>query len=399
MSRTADFAIQGFLYQFIITLQKILQSPSGANVTIEGIVEDIDIETSLGFEAIQCKYHESKTKFVLSDIYKPVLQMLNHFKNNETAGIKYKLHAHFPNEKVGSKRGISKSEIEQILSSKAEGFKKLISDLKDFKNLDGFIKQFEIEFGATLSDTQKAVIVSLAQEGFSTEDAEDIFYPNAIYNISEYSINHNSSERIVTKDQFLQALREKKKTAINRWTKELVSNEKLLAIRKKQLANNLNTNSRRRAIIIDSNYLNDFDTKVSSFIIEYLNKYNSKPSLNICPIFSLVCEEEKLNAVWKKLNTKNVKVLRGIEAGDFDIDKFLREPIKTKKEGSEFNVRICNHQQDFESLLSKSKLDDIIIMSDLDFPYLNSLGDINQENLSTPNINEIKYLLSLTNTL
>ena len=34
MSRTADFAIQGFLYQFIITLQKILQSPSGANVTI-----------------------------------------------------------------------------------------------------------------------------------------------------------------------------------------------------------------------------------------------------------------------------------------------------------------------------------------------------------------------------
>lgn len=38
-------------------------------------------------------------------------------------------------------------------------------------------------------------------------------------------------------------------------------------------------------------------------------------------------------------------------------------------------------------------------MSDLDFPYLNSLGDINQENLSTPNINEIKYLLSLTNTL
>lgn len=399
MSRTADYTIQGFLYQFIITLQKILQSNNDAKITIEGIVEDIDVETPFGFEAIQCKYHESKTKFVLSDIYKPVLQMLCHFKNNESSKIKYRLHAHFPNETVGSKRGISVTELQQILSSKAKDLKNLVFELKDYENLENFSRQFEIEFGATLLNTQKAVIVSLAQEGFTTEDAEDIFYPNAIYDISEYSIKHNSSERVVTKNQFLQVLKEKKKTAINRWTKELVSNEKLLLIRKKQLAYNLNTNSRRRAIIIDSNYLNDFDLKIAGFIIDYLSRYNSKPSLNICPIFSLVCDEKKLNSIWKKLNHKNIKVLRGIEAGEFDIDKFLREPIKTKKEGSEFNVRICNHQQDFENLLFKSKLDDIIIMSNIDFPYLNNLEDINQENLSTPNINEIKYLLSLTNTL
>lgn len=399
MSRTADYAIQGFLYQFIITLQKILQSPIDATITIEGIVEDIDVKTATGFEAVQCKYHESKAKFVLSDIYKPVLQMLLHFKNNESSNVKYRLHAHFPNETVGSKRGISVAEIEQVLSSKAKELKNLVLELKDYKKLEEFSKQFEMEFGATLLDTQKAVIVSLAQEGFSTEDVEDIFYPNAIYDISEYSIKHNSVDRIVTKNKFLQSLKEKKKTAINRWTKELVSNEKLLSIRKKQLSNNLNTNSRRRALIIDSDYLNEFDTKVSGLIIDYLNKYNSKPSLNVCPIICMICDESKLNLIWKKLNSKNIKILRGIEAGEFDVERFLREPIKTKKEGSEFNVKICNYIQDFESILSKSKLDDIIIISNLDFSYLNNFEDINKENLLTPDINEIKYLLSLTNTL
>lgn len=399
MSRTADFAIQGFLYQFIITLQRILQSSNDEVITIEGIVEDIDIQTPLGFEAIQCKYHESKAKFVLSDIYKPVLQMLNHFKNNETAGVKYVLHAHFPSEKVGTKRNILITELEQILSSKADIYKKLISDLNGFKNLEGFAKQFEIVFGASLSDTKNAVIFALAQEGFTTEDANDLFFPNAVYDISEYSIKHDSLERKITKKSFLEKLQTTKKTAINRWTKELLSNEKLLLIRRRQLNNILNVNSKLRAIVIKGNYINDFESKTHQLIIDFLHKYNSKPRLNICPIICLDCEESLINDIWTKLKSKKIKVLRGIEAGIFDVNSFLRNPIKSNKDVLEFDVKICNFKTDFKEILDKSVLDDIIIISDSKNVIADDVQDVNKEYLNTPNINEIKYQLSLTKSL
>src|SRR5690606_9504062 len=116
MSREADHTIKGFLYQFNKTLNAILMSNETENVQIEGIIEDIDIRTSNLTNAIQCKYHESTTQFNLSDIYKPVLQMLCHFSESSNSNIKYILYAYFPNEKVGIKR-ITISHLEEITST------------------------------------------------------------------------------------------------------------------------------------------------------------------------------------------------------------------------------------------------------------------------------------------
>ncbi|MEC0664824.1 hypothetical protein P8864_02450 [Priestia flexa] len=68
MSRAADHTIKGFLYQFNKTLNAILISNEKDNVQIEGIIEDIDIRSSIFTSAIQCKYHESNSQFNLSDI-------------------------------------------------------------------------------------------------------------------------------------------------------------------------------------------------------------------------------------------------------------------------------------------------------------------------------------------
>lgn len=398
MSRTADYTIQGFIYQFIVTFQKILDDSSNSEITIEGIIEDIDISTPLGYEVFQCKYHECKTKFTLSDIYKPVLQMLSHFKNNPNAGIKYRLHAHFPNETVGSTKKLIKTEIQQILASKAKEFKKYTTELAGFAKIDEFIDLFEIHFGASLADTEKSVIVALSREGFSTEDAEEIFYPNAIHSIAEYSIKHSEKDRIVKKSIFLDSLRTKKKTTINRWTRELNSYEKLLKQRKKQLRDNLNMNSRARVIILDSNYISDFEIKASNLILDFVAKYNNKIKLNQCPIFSLICEEDLINSIWKKIAHKNVIPVRGIEAGVFDVKRFLREPIKNSNGSVEFNVRLCNHENDFDQIHILGIADDIFIISDNDFPF-EIVSPSNIEKIKTSEINEIKYLLSLTTAL
>ncbi|EPZ53342.1 hypothetical protein H477_5105 [[Clostridium] sordellii ATCC 9714] len=53
MGRTADYTIKGFLYQFNLTLLKILESEDNDEITVEGIIEDIDVNSNGLINAIQ----------------------------------------------------------------------------------------------------------------------------------------------------------------------------------------------------------------------------------------------------------------------------------------------------------------------------------------------------------
>ena len=56
--RSAVDTIKGYFYQFDFYILKILSSTNDLDeFTIEGI-EDVDIETSQGLTAVQCKYYE-----------------------------------------------------------------------------------------------------------------------------------------------------------------------------------------------------------------------------------------------------------------------------------------------------------------------------------------------------
>jgi hypothetical protein len=96
MSRAADYTIKGFLYQFNKTLLVILNSQEDSIITVEGIVEDVEIVTPAMMTAIQCKYHEASDIFKPSGIFKPLLQMMDHFHANAGATIRYILFAHYP---------------------------------------------------------------------------------------------------------------------------------------------------------------------------------------------------------------------------------------------------------------------------------------------------------------
>ena len=122
MDRTADYTIQGFLFQFNKTLLEVLKSADDAEVTVEGIIEDIEIAAPAGLTAIQCKYHEAKEDFTASTIFKPLLQMMQHFHNNQQANISYILFAHFPNPPANL--NITKADLEAGLASKNKDLKK-----------------------------------------------------------------------------------------------------------------------------------------------------------------------------------------------------------------------------------------------------------------------------------
>lgn len=401
MGRTADYTIEGFMYQFQVSLNKVLLSTKDAVVNIEGIIEDIDIVTPTGIIAVQCKYHSTNKNFTLSAIYKPVLQMLVHFKNNSTQSISYKLFAHFPSQVTGSKKSITEEEIKSILSSTSKDLKKLIADLKGFSDFKKFISRFEIEFGPSYEENEKAIKLLLEHEtGLSKEDIDQIYYPNSINTIAELSVLHDITKRNITKQTFIDNIKKSKKTIISRWTKELQSYELLLKKRKLQLRGNLNSNSRARCIILDGEYIKDFAIKSVHLIEDFINKYNFKIQLNEPPVFVLICTDSNFNYICEKLHDKNVDVERGQVAEKLNAIKFLRPPIKNIKQGKvEFRVRICKYEVEFDLILPHAKFDDLIIISDKKIQPAFSYNIINTEIIETPEINEIKYLLSINANL
>ena len=94
--RQANSTIKGFLYQFNKSIFEILNADDAASVTLEGVIEDIDIELPNVTSTIQCKYHED-SKFTISSVAAPIMEMVCHYNECVALGknTQYILYAHY----------------------------------------------------------------------------------------------------------------------------------------------------------------------------------------------------------------------------------------------------------------------------------------------------------------
>lgn len=323
MTRSADYTILGFIYQFNKTLLAILEDTEESEISIEGVIEDIEVKSVLSTKAIQCKYHETKEKFTLSSIYKPILQMMDYFHQNQGSNIEYRLFAHFPNEEIGATKVLVITEIEEIFKSKDKGLKKLIEKLQGKVNINEFCKRFVLEFGPSLDELMVVVQNALVSNGMPENDIDTLIYPNSIQMIAELSTIHDPLLRKITKDKLLKDLIKIKKTAISRWTIELKTIDKILKTRKKQLKENLSKNSRLRYFIISEGSIDNFNEVIVTFISEYLDKFHFKEVHDKTPIFCLECPKDMYYSIIHRLHKKKIKINDGLVAGNFEKVKFL----------------------------------------------------------------------------
>jgi len=399
MSRTADYTIQGFLYEFNKTITEILNKTDDLPVTVNGIFEDIDISTPTGIKAIQCKYHESKDRFTLSDIYKPILLMLDNFFDNPTLNIEYILFAYFPNETIGLKT-LNKADIENVLTTKDTKFSKLITKLKGNVDIDNFLLCFKFEIGNSLETLMNENYSKLISEGFTKEDIETIFYPNSIQKIAELAIKHVDTDRQIKKSDLIKHLKDTKSAAITRWTSELATYQKILDKKRNQLKANLDQNSRLRYFVI-SDHIENFDSEIVNFINDYIKKYFDKPLLHDkTPVFCLDCSIDLFKDIWKRLQRKGIVVETGIIDDEFFQKEFLRTPKRiVKDKWIEFKLRFCNIQNSNAIYAINSlKCDDLFIVSNRNYSIID-VRDVNKEILGVNTFTELKYLLSITKTV
>lgn len=434
MNRIADSTIKGFLYQFNVTLEKILES-STEEILVEGIVEDIDVVSDNFIEAIQCKYHESAESFSLSSISKPVLQMLTTFSKKEI-DIKYKLYTYFPGLEEGNQK-FNQDALNTILRTKD---RKLVNDyiskiitiddhsicsliekrgnktveekrqiydyilLKDFNydykiDLSNFIANFEFYNGKNLEDLQIDISEKLKTNIYnhSYEDIKSIVYPNAIQMIADISSRRGEDERIILKEGFLESLSSIKNITLTRWTRELFTYEEILKKIKKELHSSLEKNNNKRMFVFNSYDFKNFDEDIVIFLKKYCDKYIHKPKLSE-PLILCILDYDKgdLDQLISRLYKKGISCTDGFAGSEFFGDSFLRNPLFDLDSGSmEFKIRICNSSEEYIEALNQNKVD-IAYVTTNDIYVEFDLQDIETKYIEVREISDLEFILKLT---
>jgi hypothetical protein len=201
------YAIKGFEFQVDKTILEILKSETeNSQINIEQI-QDIDSDNFV----MQVKYRETQ-EFIPSIIKKPVIQLLNEFKNNNKKT--YYLYTFFKNlngyeDFIDANKKITLKNLNQILGDKKEKFTE--------QEKQGFINNFILDFAPTFQNQFDEVIKKLKEEELGSNSEEVIFYYANITDFLRKLVinNPDSKNRSCTKKEIFDYIREGKKLIFN----------------------------------------------------------------------------------------------------------------------------------------------------------------------------------------
>ena len=199
-SRDATATINGFRYQFLRTIEALIDAHDGTNIVIEGI-EDIDIITADNVEFLQCKYYE-ETSYKPSLLKKPIKLMLMHFATNKDNEFKYHLYIYFKKNADQLPCGIEGAFIDEIIASGSQNDDKILSELSD-EDVKRFIGLLEITLGEQI-DKKIESIKKKMQTFFEAtqQNVETFLFDKAISLIVLYATKKTEGERTLTPDEF-----------------------------------------------------------------------------------------------------------------------------------------------------------------------------------------------------
>lgn len=391
MSRTAEHSIRGYLYQFLRYLSEILAAAPGTKITIEGVVEDVDVVTPRLTTAIQCKLHEQADKFTLGKIYKPVLQMLEHFGNSAPGDpeIQYRLFCHFP-DKAGTMR-LTLDDMTTIERTTSDPLKAIIARIPAATDRATFLTRFTIEFGPCLDDLEQQVLAALVAKGFAADDIAAMVYPNAVQRIVNLATRPLPEDRTVDATGFVQALSELRHVTFTRWTLALKTRGEALQKLRDNLSAGLALNSRSRFFVVGPAGEPTFDTEIVGFIKKFVEKYSSKYLHNDPPLF-LLANEQDVKAIATQLYDAGIKATTGEVGGVFRAEELLRPCLRAKNPVMhEFRVRLATRGQLAE--FPRPRPDELILIN-VDYDPCERPG-MTVHRIRTDQVAEIEYAFQL----
>ncbi len=428
MMRQADSTIKGYLYQFNKSIEEILLADDVTLITVEGVIEDIDIQTSNSMATIQCKYHEDQT-YQVSSVAKPILEMLCHFNNCAALGqcVEYVLYAYFKentNEvdmndfisflestqnkelilkyfhhiytipdlnilNIANKEKKKKTEKELIL----DYYKAKRQSLKLKVDISSFWSHFTY-IQADQFDMLKEKIIGELKKIVDSDTANNLYYPNAFSIISELSSKQTPAERTITRKILLEKLAEEKSVLMTRWALEATNRKQLLKNKRTHLSGLFATNPDIRAFVFTDDFLATNKDEMITMIQQYLAKYYKKPKLQKPPlfIFGKAYEQAAQNAIIGLYKYQQA-VNTGIVGGIFMADSF----VANTDCASNFKCKITSLCNVDDALLERCHVNQLFWIGNFPIP-LKSTQFI-RELLDVQDVHTLKYLFGLEKTL
>jgi len=267
-SRSAEYTLLGFYYQFDKNIFEILnQNDDNATITVEGI-EDIDISSPTENTVMQIKY-QKETNGTDSILRKPIRLMLKHFSENQNSNLKYVLYGHYKNNAdinlefdLDRFKSIMKYKVKN--TDKEEWTYKSYLDDENIGDeiVEVFIKKFKLILSSSFEDHQKTTLEKIKTEFNLSKDEEmETYYSKALKIIYDLSIKKTISLRKITKKDFKEKIN-LKNILFNHWFIKLRSKKKYLKYIHSQYIQSYNTLDVERLFIIntvsnDLEYLKD----------------------------------------------------------------------------------------------------------------------------------------------
>jgi hypothetical protein len=400
MERTADSTIKGFLYQFNKTIISVVGATAGEIITVEGLVEDIDIEALDGtLKAVQCKYHEAASTFTESLIFKPLLQMAEAFSKSPDKAISYRIFVHVPGETQGERK-INAQTLDNALATGDQKLKKIVARIVNPFDKKTFLDNVILDFGPSIDDLEQEAMTALGSLGVNGADVDCVLYPNAIHRVAKLSSLKQESDRKITRGTFANFLSAANATAVSKWVLASKNKKRILEAVKKQLSEGLSQNSRERFFYFQPDSIDNFDDEIVVFVCNYLKKYHTKSSHDKTPMIAIEKDISGINDIQSRLFRKAVKVTTGMVGSNFEIAELFREPMTKQARGQirerEFDLRLL-HTRPTIAPLNYRRSQDLFCVCD-SIPNDLDVSDVNVIHLGISSFKELEYVMQIRGT-
>jgi len=333
------YAIKGFLYQFDKTLIEIFSNPN-IQIGIEKR-QDVDYQDFV----IQVKHKETQ-EYQDSKIKKPVLQLLDMFKEDQTQ--KFCLYCHFK-DKQPSQQELTLKELNKILGDKADDYTPFIKE----KFIEGFYIQFSENF-----EEQFIRVIDLIKSDFALPNDELAYFYHSLLRSKLLDISIKlKDKREISRSDLDEFLKGAEKTIFYTAYSKYLDKAKYERLIKKEFFTfkSANIENFERLFIIECDE-KVITVELSKLVKTLFNKYfkvRKSPQPYLC--FSSIGDE-------KLIDLKQDLIDQGIIFDDgtyFNGDRFrLERIIESKLEFNDPCVKIIDHGY-LDRLIDKMEFQEI----------------------------------------